>query len=391
LLPPAETEIEIAPALRLCNEVISRHNQQTKSLQERANKACKEIEEHHIAEATDERSRLFKDLQTCRENEKTSEKAIQKLEEQIKEIKSRVDPHSFSAEQLTKDLRRYLGRDELSFELSGKGYQVVRAGSPNATGLSEGERTAIALLYFLQSLRDQTFALSEGIVVLDDPVSSLDSNALFNAFSFIRAKTSDAKQLIILTHNFSFFRLVRRWFLRDKMTCSLYSLKTRLDPDGSRKAELLALDDLLENFESEYHYLFFVVHCAACAKDLENTETYHLPNTARRLLEAFISFYKPTRKTSFERAIEELSQDDPVRASRIVRFTHAFSHNEDFESSAEQDMSHLSEAQPVMKDVMDVIKTTSPGHYREMERLLQDSAQSTKKRSRTRRRQKNSP
>ncbi len=42
---------------------------------------------------------------------------------------------------------------------------------------SEGERTAIAFLYFLKSLQDKSFDLANGIVVIDDPVSSLDANA----------------------------------------------------------------------------------------------------------------------------------------------------------------------------------------------------------------------
>ncbi|MDY7091812.1 MAG: AAA family ATPase [Acidobacteriota bacterium] len=380
-IPPAHTQLDLASSIASINAIILSHNQQTKSLQDRADSACKEIEEHHIAEAGDERSQLLKDLQACRENEKTSRKAIQKLEEKVKEIKSRVDPHSFSAEQLTKDLRRYLGRDELSFELFGKGYQIVRSGTSVATGLSEGERTAIALLYFLQSLHDQTFQVSEGIVVLDDPVSSLDSNALFNAFSFIRAKTVGAKQLFILTHNFTFFRLVRRWFLGDRKNSSLYSLKALLDSSGERKAVLQPLDYLLRTFESEYHYLFSIVHSAAQADSLHDQEICHLPNTARRLLEAFISFHRPTRRSSFERAIEELSHGEPVRATRIVRFTHAFSHNEDFESSADQDMSQLSEAQPVMADVMTLIKSVAPAHFKEMEALLRSAAQSHSDRS----------
>ena len=93
------------------------------------------------------------------------------------------------------DICSYLGRGELTFEIQGSGYQISRNGTP-AKNLSEGERTAIAFLYFLKSLGDKSFSLKDGIVVIDDPVSSLDSNALFHAFGFMKGRTKDAGQLL---------------------------------------------------------------------------------------------------------------------------------------------------------------------------------------------------
>jgi wobble nucleotide-excising tRNase len=108
-------------------------------------------------------------------------------------------------------LKRYLGHSELQLSVEETGYAITRAGV-RAEGLSEGERTAIALLYFLKSLEDRDFDLAHGVVVLDDPVSSLDQNALFAAFGFLRARTQPAGQLFILTHSFLLFRLTREWF-----------------------------------------------------------------------------------------------------------------------------------------------------------------------------------
>ena len=93
----------------------------------------------------------------------------------------------------------------------GNGYQIIR-NKDKAENLSEGEKTAIAFLYFLKSLEDKSFDLKKGIVVIDDPVSSLDTNALFQAFGYVKDRTKDAGQLIILTHSHSFFRLVKNWF-----------------------------------------------------------------------------------------------------------------------------------------------------------------------------------
>ena len=120
-------------------------------------------------------------------------------------------------------------------------YEVVRENGRVAKKLSEGERNFIAFLYFYQLVRGNGKADSkitygslettpEGtdtrdkIVVIDDPVSSMDSNAMFLVGSIVREmisvcynnteyrdqeiKGDYVKQFFILTHNAFFHRLV---------------------------------------------------------------------------------------------------------------------------------------------------------------------------------------
>jgi hypothetical protein len=72
------------------------------------------------------------------------------------------------AEERTRDLATLFGREELSFGKEGKRYSIQRNGLP-ATDLSEGERTAISLLYFLCSLRDERTRGISATVLIDDP------------------------------------------------------------------------------------------------------------------------------------------------------------------------------------------------------------------------------
>src|SRR5262249_42516519 len=137
--------------------------------------------------------------------------AVERLSTEIIRLEREVIEHLRPAEELNDELQKYLGHNELRLEVKKTGYAITRNGVP-AESLSEGESTAIALLYFLKSLQDRSFNLSQGVVVLDDPVSSLDANALYLAFGFIRERTKDAGQLFIFTHNFTFFRQVRNWF-----------------------------------------------------------------------------------------------------------------------------------------------------------------------------------
>lgn len=99
-------------------------------------------------------------------------------------------------------------------------YQVVRPDGSIADNLSEGEKNFLAFLYFyyLVQGRESTEEDSrEKIVVIDDPVSSMDSNSLFIVSTLVKdmievcrnnADNENAtttgnyiKQLFILTHN----------------------------------------------------------------------------------------------------------------------------------------------------------------------------------------------
>ena len=84
--------------------------------------------------------------------------------------------------------------------------------------LSEGERTFITFLYFYflaQGSANETGTQTERVVLLDDPVSSLDSDVLFIVSSLIhrlmesiRVGTGPVRQLLLLTHNVHFHKEV---------------------------------------------------------------------------------------------------------------------------------------------------------------------------------------
>ena len=104
-------------------------------------------------------------------------------------------------------------------------YEVVRPNGSIAENLSEGERNFIAFLYFYHQVKGSETAdgiQRDRIVVIDDPVSSMDSSALFIVSALVRemveicennaiggdpvAKSNHIKQIFILTHNAYFHR-----------------------------------------------------------------------------------------------------------------------------------------------------------------------------------------
>ncbi|MBP3466511.1 MAG: AAA family ATPase [Paludibacteraceae bacterium] len=96
-------------------------------------------------------------------------------------------------------------------------YQIQRESGENATStLSEGETTFITLLYFLQRVKGGDLpdnVNDKRVVVIDDPISSLDSNILFVVSSLIKEIIEDIRnnrgniqQMIVLTHNVYFHK-----------------------------------------------------------------------------------------------------------------------------------------------------------------------------------------
>lgn len=94
-------------------------------------------------------------------------------------------------------------------------YKIQRLdGSDAKDTLSEGESSFIALLYFYHLLKGSTSTsgvTTNRVVVFDDPVSSLDSQALFVVSSLIRklfqqteSEADAIKQVFLLTHNVYF-------------------------------------------------------------------------------------------------------------------------------------------------------------------------------------------
>lgn len=367
--------IDAASVDRL-NQVIARHNKACDDFQTRTTGARDRLALDMIAETLDEYSRLSEAVKAASEAIVPLEREVTRLRDEIGRLEREIVEHRQPAEELNEDLRKYLGHDEITLQVKDTGYQLLRNGQI-AEALSEGERTAVALLYFLKSLRDRQFDLGRGVVVLDDPVSSLDANALYLAFGFIRHRTESAGQLFVLTHNFPFFRQVRNWFHHQKgqnkkdiaQRPARFYMLDRVSGSNPRCTTLRALDPLLEQYESEYHYLFACVHRAANATGENNLEQqYGLPNVARRLLEMFLAFRRPQIAGEFWQKLKDVPFDE-ARKVRIARFVHTHSHS-DTVGEPEHDPSLLGEARSVLVDLLELMKSEDAQHLAAMESLL---------------------
>lgn len=360
---PRPDRAALVLAIQAVNAAIEKHNATTKDFASKVSEACEALERGYVAEA-------FPEYRTLSDAVTAAESVLrgvignpQTLTTKIDAIEREIVEHRKPAEELNAELCSYLGHDELRLDVKDAGYTMTRGGQP-AGDLSESEKTAIAFLYFLKSLQDKSFDHANSVIVIDDPVSSLDANSLFSAFGYMKERTQGAGQLFVLTHNFGFFRQVKNWF--HHLRLGRFYLRRARIVTGKRMASLRPMDPLLEQYESEYHYLFKQVHAEVHRGDADVMleEYYGMPNLARRLVEAFLAFRYPAIRGNLFKQMEEVNFD-ARKKTRILRFLHTYSHSGSI-AEPEHDPSILSETRSILSEVLELIEKCDPVHYKGM-------------------------
>jgi wobble nucleotide-excising tRNase len=143
-----------------------------------------------------------------------------RLDEEIKVLNKNVTSIQPTIDEINRILKSY---GFLNFEIvptQEQGfYQIQREdGTIAETTLSEGEITFITFLYYLQLAKggiSEDEVNNERVLVIDDPISSLDSNVLFVVSTLIKEiikgikeDKGNIRQLILLTHNVYFHKEV---------------------------------------------------------------------------------------------------------------------------------------------------------------------------------------
>jgi len=109
-------------------------------------------------------------------------------------------------------------RSEYGILLRGKSI-ALEGGPPSfSTALSEGDKRTLAFAFFIAStLADPK--LVERIIVVDDPMSSLDLNRKHATRTVLKKIHANAKQLIVFAHDPYFLRDLRDAPGPDRVAC----------------------------------------------------------------------------------------------------------------------------------------------------------------------------
>lgn len=157
--------------------------------------------------------------------------------------------------------------------------------------LSEGEKTSLAFAYFLSKLQyeiiDNTNAkMDDCIIVIDDPVSSLDENRLFTTAYLIDTFFAKAEQLFVFSHNLIFLKFFGNIIKSQTNERNDYFV------DQLNGIPLLkSLPKALQNYQTAYFQKLeeIIEFVEKHIIDYETAKKY-LPSYIRVVLETFLSF-----------------------------------------------------------------------------------------------------
>ncbi|WP_181340955.1 ATP-binding protein [Helicobacter pylori] len=225
-LDSTKNEIDaIKDLIKKANEQIANYNEMIKDLKNRK-KSCKEqtwkflVNEFKsdIQEYNKKYCGLEKGINNLEKAISENQEEVKKLENEIKELEKNM----VSIKPIVNEINTLLkGYGFTNFGLActedEKFYRIQReCGQLVGETLSEGEVTFITFLYYYHlakgSLKENDISKNK-VLVIDDPISSLDSNILFIVSVLVKdlmketmEEKTNIKQVIILTHNTYFYK-----------------------------------------------------------------------------------------------------------------------------------------------------------------------------------------
>ncbi|WP_162974511.1 ATP-binding protein [Helicobacter pylori] len=225
-LDSTKNEIDaIKDLIKKANEQIANYNEMIKDI-EKQKKSCKEqtwkflVNEFKsdIQEYNKKYCGLEKGINNLEKAISENQEEVKKLENEIKELEKNMVSIKPIVNEINTLLKGYgftnfglaCTEDEKFYRIQREDDQLV------GETLSEGEVTFITFLYYYHltkgSLEENDISKNK-VLVIDDPISSLDSNILFIVSVLVKDLMKEAmeektniKQVIILTHNTYFYK-----------------------------------------------------------------------------------------------------------------------------------------------------------------------------------------
>jgi len=220
--------IEIVELISKANQEIEKHNRVVLNYSREKRRLISDIWTFIISQYSDilqeftrKEAGMIQEIDNLKTQLIKLRNQYKKLETEIKEANKNITSVQPTVDAINDILKSY-GFSNFEIVPSTENenqYQIKRQdGSIAETTLSEGEITFITFLYFLQLAKGSKNVeniLEDRILIIDDPISSLDSNILFVVSSLIKElikkvkkNEGSIKQIIILTHNVYFHKEV---------------------------------------------------------------------------------------------------------------------------------------------------------------------------------------
>lgn len=292
------------------------------------------------------------------------------LDTEIKNLNKNVTSIQPTIDEINRILKSY---GFLNFEivpaLEEGFYQIQREdGTIAETTLSEGEITFITFLYYLQLTKggiSEDEVSNERVLVIDDPISSLDSNVLFvvstlikDIIKGIKEDKGNIRQLILLTHNVYFHKEVSFIDGRTK-TCNKTNFWILRKNDKVTTLQSFKMDNPIQ---SSYELLWQELK----SEDVKSTLT--VQNIMRRIIE---NYFKLLGKYGDDDLILKFATKEEQEICRsLISWINDGSHSINDDLYVELQDRTVKSYKKVFKDIF--ILTKHEGHYNMMMNIKED-------------------
>ncbi|WP_460447878.1 AAA family ATPase [Alsobacter sp. SYSU BS001988] len=376
---PTDDEVDTAAealsaALQAVNSLIKQHNAIAANFKSYRIAAEESIRKHYIAVC---RMRFGEHVSTLEEASALVEVLRIEIEQATKAadgLRQSIRVHKPAADAINRLLASYLGHEELTVHPVDEGYEFRRHGKILDGLPSEGEKTAIALAYFLSTLKSDGRKLKNLIIVIDDPISSLDSKALNFACALVLSSLSDAKQLFVLTHNQQCMNEFRKGW-KDQIkgnkckdpTAAFLFLDVSMPQDVKKRvSHIVPLSKLLRDYDSEYHFLFHHLLKFHESGDEYYDYSYMIPHVLRRVLDVFLAFKCPGPdglKGKVQKLCNEFEELDRIKMSALERLSQVESHSDNLDDLISFSTMTLEETRDAAQSLLRMMSVVDEQHF----------------------------
>ena len=371
----AQWDATAAQRLSNLNAVIKDHNRSHDDFSQTQEAARKKLKEHFLADGQARYRELEAEVTAAKPVLDTVKAQIQTLRRESDSIRQQMSEHGSAAEIINRMVHNYLGHKELEIGTLEIGYEIRRNGKPVNGSLSECEKTAIALCYFLSTLKAEGRQLKMLVVVVDDPISSLDTKALHYAFNIIKGALAGAGQLIIMTHNLHFMNEVKKWLKKreeEGKAALLFLDVVQEAGTETRSASIQAMPKFIRDYDSEYQYLFHLALQFAQSPYGHTGYFYLMPNALRKVLEIFLAFKLPGPEGLSNKVDNIASGEyglDPARIRALDRLVQLESHADNLDDLVTFSSMTIEETKDAADTLLALMMALDQEHFDRMCRI----------------------
>ena len=335
LIPLDEIFVDLNELIATLENLIDENNRKVNDIKNEKQKLIEDVNNSLYDKLKNIIISFNKDINGLNKGISNIEGDIAKLKNEEKEKQKNIGELRASMSGITNTLDKMnklldsFGFVDFSFVANDSNtYKVVRAdGTDVGKTLSEGEQRFISFLYFYQLIQgtlEESGIKKDRIIVIDDPISSLDSNILFIVSTLVKniiddclLQSNNIKQVLILTHNVYFFKEITFRPLKPKKNLSFTDANTRFFIIQKNNGSTSVQEYLKNPISTTYDLLWDEI------RDNSEKNKGTIFNTMRRILEYYFNIIGDL---NYEQLINEFEGEEKQLCHSLLSCINDSSH-----------------------------------------------------------------